>query len=152
MPIIAEDSDMNKVRYFCVVLCASWLIVYTPLIQADSFILANRANTTLVSPPLSYGQKITDKGLNALANLTTASLEIPKSVINTMNQSNFFYGWVGGFVKGIVNMLGRTGCGVTDLVTLPIPTQPIISPLYVWDDFDKETTYGAVMRLDKDAK
>ena len=143
---------MNKVRYFCVVLCASWLIVYTPLIQADSSILANRANTTLVLPPLSYSEKIADKGLNALANLTTASLEIPKSVIKTMNQSNFFYGWLGGFIKGIVNMLGRTGCGVSDLVTLPIPTQSIISPLYIWDDFDKETTYGAVMRLDKDAK
>ena len=143
---------MNKVRYFCVLLCASWLIVYTPLTQADSSMLSNRVNTASVSPPLSYGEKIADKGLNALANLTTAPLEIPKSVINTMNQSNFFYGLVGGFVKGIVNMLGRTGCGVADLITFPIPTSPIISPRYVWDDFDKETTYGEVMRLDKEAK
>jgi len=143
---------MNNVRYFCVLLCASWLIVYTPLTQADSSMLSNRVNTASVSPPLSYGEKIADKGLNALANLTTAPLEIPKSVINTMNQSNFFYGLVGGFVKGIVNMLGRTGCGVADLITFPIPTSPIISPRYVWDDFDKETTYGEVMRLDKEAK
>jgi len=143
---------MNKIRYLCVALCACWFVVYTPLLQADGSMLSNRANTASVSPPLSYGEKIADKGLNALANLTTAPLEIPKSVINTMNKSNFFYGLVGGFVKGIVNMLGRTGCGVADLVTLPIPTQPIISPVYIWDDFDKETTYGAVMRWDKEAK
>jgi putative exosortase-associated protein (TIGR04073 family) len=139
---------MNKVRYLCVALCACWFVVYTPMLQADSSMLSNRANTASVSPSLSYGEKTADKGLNALANLTTAPLEIPKSVINTMNKSNFFYGLVGGFVKGIVNMLGRTGCGVADLVTLPIPTQPIISPVYIWDDFDKETTYGAVMRWD----
>ena len=143
---------MNKVRYFCMALCASWLSVYTPLIQADSSILASPANRASVSPSLSYGEKIADKGLNGLANLTTAPLEIPKAVINTMNQSNFFYGWVGGFVKGIVNMLGRMGCGVADLVSLPIATTPIIFPRYVWDSFDKETTYGAVMRWDKDAK
>lgn len=140
---------MNKVRYFCVALCACWFFVYTPLIQADGSMLSKCANTASVSPPLSYGEKIADKGLNALANLTTAPVEIPKSVINTMNKSNFFYGLVGGFVKGIVNMLGRTGCGVADLVTLPIPTRPIISPVYIWDGFDKETTYGAVMRWDK---
>jgi putative exosortase-associated protein (TIGR04073 family) len=143
---------MNKIRYFCMALCASWLIAYTPLIEADSAMLSNRANTASISPPLSYGEKIADKGLNALANLTTAPLEIPKAVINTMNQSNFFYGWVGGFVIGIVNMLGRTGSGVADLVTLPIATTPIIFPRYVWDSFDKETTYGPVMRWDKDAK
>ncbi len=133
-------------------LCLGNVIAYAPLIQADSSMLSNRINTASVSPPISYGEKIADKGLNALANLTTAPLEIPKSVINTMNQSNFFYGLVGGFVKGIVNMLGRTGSGVADLITLPIPTSPIISPRYVWDDFDKETTYGEVMRLDKESK
>ena len=143
---------MNTVRYFCVALCASCLMAYLPQTQADSSMLSNRVNTASVSPPLSYGEKVAHKGLNAFANLTTGPLEIPKAVINTMNQSNFFYGWVGGFVKGLVNMLGRTGCGVADLITLPIATQPIISPLYVWDDFDKETTYGAVMRLEKDAK
>ncbi len=143
---------MNKVRYFCLLLCASWLVVYTPLTQADGSMLSNRVNTASVSPPLSYGEKVANKGLNALANLTTAPLEIPKAVINTMNQSNFFYGLVGGFFKGMVNTLGRTGCGIADLITLPLPTESIISPAYVWDHFDKETTYGSVMRLDKEAK
>jgi putative exosortase-associated protein (TIGR04073 family) len=145
-------GDMNKNWYFSMALCAIWLIVYTPLIQADSFMLSNPVNTASVSPTLSYGEKIADKGLNAFANLTTASLEIPKNVINTMNHSNFFYGLVGGFFKGIFNMLGRTGCGVADLITLPLPTEPIISPAYVWDNFDRDTSYGSVMRLDKASK
>jgi len=147
---------MNKVRYLCVALCVVWLMGYTPLTQADSAMQLNRnvntASKVMLSPPLSYGEMVANKGLNALSNLTTGPIEIPKAVINTMNQSNFFYGLVGGFVKGIVNMLGRTGCGVADLITLPIITQPIISPLYVWDDFDKETTYGEVMRLDEGSK
>jgi putative exosortase-associated protein (TIGR04073 family) len=147
---------MNQYKYFWVALGIGWLMGYTPLTQADSAMQLNRnvstASKAMLSPPLSYDEKIADKGLNALSNLTTGTLEIPKSVINTMNQSNFFYGLVGGFVKGIVNMLGRMGCGVADLITLPIITQPMISPLFVWNDFDKETTYGEVMRLDNGSK
>jgi putative exosortase-associated protein (TIGR04073 family) len=127
-------------------------MAYLPLTQADGSMSSDRAFAVTAASPLSYGEKIAHKSLNTWANLTTGPIEIPKAVINTMNQSNFFYGLVGGFVKGLVNMLGRTGCGVADLITLPIPTQPIIYPLYVWDDFDKETTYGAVMRLDKASK
>jgi len=147
---------MNKYKYFFVALGIGWLMGYTPLTQADSAMQLNRnvstASKAMLSPSLSYGEIVANKGLNAWANLTTGPIEIPKAVINTMNQSNFFYGLVGGFVKGIVNMLGRTGCGVADLITLPIITQPIISPLFVWNDFDKETTYGEVMRLDNGSK
>jgi putative exosortase-associated protein (TIGR04073 family) len=80
----------------------------------------------------SFGQKGNNKALNAFANLTTSTLEIPKNIINTMNQSNFFYGVFGGFLKGLVNTLGRTGCGIVDLITLPLPTQPIVYPVYIW--------------------
>ena len=66
-----------------------------------------------------------------------------------MNQSNFFYGVFGGFLKGLVNTLGRTGCGIADLLTFPLPTKPIAYPVYIWDDFDVDTTYGEVFRLDK---
>ena len=65
-----------------------------------------------------------------------------------MNQSNFFYGVFGGFLKGIVNVLGRTGCGIVDFITYPLPTKPIAYPVYIWDDFDVDTTYGEVFRLD----
>lgn len=97
--------------------------------------------------PMSYGERTGEKLVNGFANLTTASLEIPKNVINTTNQSNIFYGLIGGSAKGIVNMAGRMGVGIADLITFPIPTKPIAYPLYIWDDFDVDTSYGGVMRL-----
>lgn len=100
----------------------------------------------------SYGTKIGNKALIAFANITTSPLELPKNIINTMNQSNFFYGVFGGFLKGLVNTLGRTGCGIADLLTFPLPTKPVAHPLYIWDDFDVDTTYGDVYRLNKSQK
>lgn len=95
----------------------------------------------------SYGEQVGHKALNAFGNLSGSVLELPKNIINTSNQSNVFYGFTGGLFKGIVNMAGRIGVGVADLVTIPLPTKPIAYPLYVWDDFDIDTTYGDAYRL-----
>jgi|APLak6261672214_1056088.scaffolds.fasta_scaffold00941_2 putative exosortase-associated protein (TIGR04073 family) len=97
----------------------------------------------------SYGSKVGNKALNSFANLTAGILEIPKNIINTTNESNVFYGIVGGVFKGVVVMAGRLGVGVADLVTIPLPTKPIAYPLYVWDDFDVDTSFGPVFRLDQ---
>jgi putative exosortase-associated protein (TIGR04073 family) len=97
----------------------------------------------------SYGQKVGDKALNGVANLGGGLLEIPKSIILTTNQSNIFYGIVGGLFKGMIQTGGRMGTGIADLITAPIPTKPIAYPYNVWDDFDTETTYGDTFRLDK---
>ncbi|MGZ4971098.1 MAG: exosortase system-associated protein, TIGR04073 family [Methylobacter sp.] len=97
----------------------------------------------------SYGSKVGGKALNAFANLTTSVLEIPKNIINATNQSNVFYGAVGGAFKGVVVMAGRIGVGIADFLTIPLPTQPIAYPLYIWDDFDVDTTFGPVFRLDQ---
>ncbi len=96
--------------------------------------------------PQSYGSKVGHKALNGFANITTGILEIPKNVINTTNQSNIVYGVLGGLVKGVVNTGGRIVTGVVDLVTAPLPTKPIVYPVYVWDDFDTDTSYGEVFR------
>ncbi len=95
----------------------------------------------------SYGSQVGNKALNGFANITTAILEIPKNIINTTNDSNFAYGIAGGLGKGILNTVGRIVTGITDLITAPLPTKPIAYPLYVWDDFDEDTTYGEVFRL-----
>jgi putative exosortase-associated protein (TIGR04073 family) len=162
---IPAGFDMTKFnRFYVFLLFTSLLLAYMPMTQADmqqqnygNPIGENRTYTPITSAdnPLkqsSYGEKIGNKALNAFANLTTSPLEIPKNIINTMNQSNFFYGVFGGFIKGLVNTLGRTGCGIADLITLPIPTKPIAHPVYIWDDFDMDTTYGEVFRLDKTQK
>ncbi|MCD2451444.1 exosortase system-associated protein, TIGR04073 family [Methylicorpusculum oleiharenae] len=104
---------------------------------------------TSFRPGGSYGEKIGHKALSGFTNIVSSPLEIPKNVINTTNQSNIFYGLVGGTFKGIVNMGGRIGVGVADLITFPLPTQPIAQPVYIWDDFDADTTYGETYRLDE---
>jgi putative exosortase-associated protein (TIGR04073 family) len=150
-------------RFYGFLFFTSLFIAYTPMTQADmqqqsygNQVYENRTFTPLTSAdaPLqqSYGEKVGNKALNAFANLTTSSLELPKNIINTMNKSNFFYGVFGGFLKGLVNTLGRTGCGIADLLTFPLPTKPIVYPVYIWDDFDVDTTYGDVYRLDKTQK
>ena len=151
---------MSKFNRFFSFLLAGLLMAYFPTARADYMQqqgYVNQAVPNASFPPVkgsadpqqqTFGQKGDNKALNALANMTTSWLEIPKNIINTMNQSNFFYGVFGGFLKGIVNTLGRTGCGIVDFITLPLPTQPIVYPAYIWDDFDVDTSYGPVFRLD----
>ena len=95
----------------------------------------------------SYGSKVGDKALNGFANMTTSILEIPKNIINTSNESYVLWGLTGGTAKGILNMAGRLATGLTDFITAPLPTETFIYPKYVWDDFDENTTYGEVFRL-----
>lgn len=90
----------------------------------------------------SYGEIVGRKVLSGMGNLTTSALEIPKSIVIVNNQTNFIWGVFGGTLKGLVNTIGRIGVGIADLVTAPIPTYPIVSPEFVWDDFYTETTYG----------
>ena len=80
----------------------------------------------------SYGSQTGNKALNGFTNMTTAILEIPKNIINTTNDSNVAYGFVGGLAKGILNTVGRMMAGLTDFVTAPIPTKPIVQPIYIW--------------------
>jgi putative exosortase-associated protein (TIGR04073 family) len=139
-------------RFYVFLLVISLFMACMPMTQADmpQQSDSNKAGNALQQS--SYSEKIGNKALNAVANLTTSPLEIPKNIINTMSKSNFFYGVFGGFLKGLVNTLGRAGCGIADLITLPIPTKPVAHPLYIWDDFDMDTTYGEVLRLDKTQK
>ena len=150
---------MTKFNCFFSLTLAGLLMAYIPVTQADmqqpgygnpvsptgTFPAVNNTNDPLQQ---SYGEKVGNKALNAVANMTTSTLEMPKNIINTMNQSNFFYGVFGGFLKGLVNTLGRTGCGIADFITIPLPTKPIAYPVYIWDNFDVDTTYGQVFRLD----
>lgn len=114
-----------------------------------SLLLGLSSNSFAEEAPSTYGSKVGHKALNGFTNLTTSVLEIPKNIINTTNQSNLAYGLFGGLFKGVINTLGRTGVGLTDLIMAPLPTKPIIYPEYIWDDFDVDSTYGEIFRLDK---
>lgn len=147
---------MTKIdRFFAPLLLTGLLAAYAPLTQADMQQQGYGDSSYTAAPlidrsqqPTTYGGKVGRKASSALANLTTSWLEVPKNMINTTNQSNVFYGIVGGLFKGLVNMAGRLGVGVADLITIPLPTKPIAYPVYIWEDFDVDTTYGDVFRLD----
>ena len=136
-------------RFYVTLLFACLFISYTPITHSE---MQQQNYDNALPDNASYGTKIGNKALIAFANITTSPLELPKNIINTMNQSNFFYGVFGGFLKGLVNTLGRTGCGIADLLPFPLPTKPVAHPLYIWDDFDVDTTYGDVYRLNKSQK
>lgn len=147
---------MRKLSRFLVSLFLTGLFTaYAPMTQADMQ-QQGYGNTSHAPTPQrdesqhrSYGAKVGNKALNAFANLTTSALEIPKNIINTTNKSNIVYGAVGGLFKGLIHTAGRIGVGITDLVTFPLPTKPIAQPVYIWDNFDVDTTYGPVFRLDQ---
>lgn len=100
------------------------------------------ASSVQAEPTESYGEIVGRKLASGFGNIVTAPAEIPKNIIIVNNQSNFAYGFVGGTFKGLLNMAGRMGVGIIDLLSAPIPTYPIVDPLFVWDDFYAETDYG----------
>jgi len=113
-------------------------------------LLMATSTTICADEQQGYGAQVGDKALRGFTNMTTAVLEIPKNIINTTNDSNIAYGAVGGLAKGILNTVGRIMTGLSDFVTAPLPTQQIVQPTYIWDDFDKDTTYGKTFRLKSD--
>ena len=90
-----------------------------------------------------YATQVGEKLGNGVANVVTGFVEIPKTMIVTSRKDGIAYGMTNGFFVGIVHAVGRTLSGVLDIVTFIIPTTPVVSPDYIWEDFDKETTYTA---------
>jgi len=99
-------------------------------------------------PQESYSEIFVRKLASGFANIATGLLEVPKNMINDTNQSNFVYGTAGGIIEGSIASVGRIGTGIMDLLSAPLPTQPSVYPLYVWDDFDATTTFGPIFRLE----
>ncbi|MGJ0483684.1 MAG: exosortase system-associated protein, TIGR04073 family [Methylomicrobium sp.] len=143
-------------RFFASLTLAGLAVVYTPGVMAQSTSPypdgIDAPAPRIPTKPQSYGERVGEKAVNSFANIATGWLEMPKNVINTTNQSNIIYGFIGGLAKGMVHTAGRMGVGIADLVTLPLATKPIIYPLYIWDDFDVDTVYGEVMRLHQEPR
>lgn len=126
---------MKRNSRILVALLMVGLTTAAPLLQAEEY--------------ESYGHIVGRKLTSSLANLAVAPLEIPKCVIieNNAEGSNFIYGFLGGGMEGVLHTFGRLGTGLLDILTFPLPTQPSVKPLYVWQDFDTKTTYGPVLRV-----
>jgi len=113
-------------------------------------LLITMSSNSFANDDKSYGKKVGEKALRGFTNMTTSFLEIPKNIINATNDSNIVYGAVGGTAKGIINMLGRSLIGLIDFATAPLPIKPVASPVLIWDDFDADTSYGELFRLEED--
>ena len=96
-----------------------------------------------------YTARLGAKLGNGIANAATGIAEIPKGVMVANREQGPAYAATAGFVTGMVHMLGRTLCGAYDLVTFMIPTKPIITPDYVWQDFDRGTSYRSTWEFRK---
>jgi putative exosortase-associated protein (TIGR04073 family) len=90
----------------------------------------------------SHSLKVGEKLGSAIANVSTGFVEIPKTIYVSGKENGMFYGATAGFITGIMHTIGRTLCGTMDLVTFMIPTQSLVRPEYIWNDFGKETSYS----------
>lgn len=99
---------------------------------------------------VSYGQKVGQKALRGLSNTTLGFLEIPKNVIRVTNKSNLLYGLTGGMFLGLVNTLGRTAVGISDLALIfLLPTKPIAEPAHPWENYlETDTNYNQIYDMD----
>jgi len=111
----------------------------TPLIVVFAALLF--AFTTPVMAG-DYGSQTSNKFVRGITNLTTGWLEVPKNISNESRKSNAAVGLTWGSVKGGLHAVGRTAVGAFDTATFYVPSDEIVHANYVWDDYDRETTYG----------
>lgn len=97
----------------------------------------------------SYAEQFISKSGNALANITTGWLEVPKNIYITTRETNIIYGFIGGTGMGIFHLAGRIATGVFNLITAPVPSDPIVNPHYIWNDFGTKTTYAVQFYLEE---
>lgn len=90
----------------------------------------------------SYAAEAGEKLGNGIANVATGILELPKTVILTSRSEGPLYGMTIGLIIGVLHTAGRTLSGIVDTVTFLIPTGTSVKPEVIWEDFNKETTYG----------
>jgi putative exosortase-associated protein (TIGR04073 family) len=88
-----------------------------------------------------YAGDVGDKLGRGFANATLGWVELVKGVgIAASDEGPAFIPF--GFFEGIGDTLGRTVAGAFEVVTFPIPHAPLTDPVYVWDDFDRDTRFG----------
>ncbi len=92
----------------------------------------------------SYPDQVGEKLAVGSSNIALSWLEVPKNILVTSHQYNILMGISAGTIKGVLHMMGRTFCGAFDLVTFPIPSESIVNPAYVYQNFKVETRYGPV--------
>ena len=87
-----------------------------------------------------YGAGVASKFAHGLANTALGVGELPKEMIVETSTKGLGYGLTTGVFLGILYGVARTGAGLIDLVTFPLPSEPLVTPGYIWEDFTTEPT------------
>ncbi len=95
----------------------------------------------------TYPAKLGVKLGNGVVNMVTGLGEVPKNIILANRAEGPGYAATAGVMTGFLHGLGRTFCGAVDLMTFMIPTKPMVRPNFIWQSFNKETTYGGNWEL-----
>lgn len=122
---------MRSISKFALVVSLSFL--FSPQVMADEEITRN-----------SYFNKAGLKLFSGIANVATGWIELPKNIHLTGQKDTPVSGLTIvtlGVFQGAWYAINRTGCGVLDLVTFMIPTNPLVDPIFVWNDFLRETEF-----------
>ncbi|WP_345789895.1 exosortase system-associated protein, TIGR04073 family [Nitrosomonas sp. JL21] len=91
-----------------------------------------------------YMHRAGTKILSGVVNVATGWMELPKNIgLWNQKDENILEGTAEGILWGLVHTASRTASGAIDLVTFWIPTFPIPEPLFVFDNFSKESEYHA---------
>ncbi len=89
---------------------------------------------TLSTP--SYAQDAFKKLGRGVVNTFTGWIEVPKGIVDESKSSNILAGLTVGTVKGFGLGLVRTGAGIYETVTFPLPIpegyEPIVKPEFVY--------------------
>lgn len=144
-------------KLFSIHLLAAFLVI-APAASADTYgspdnydspdaMGSGAYKTSTSQKPESYGSVISTKLSVGAANLFLSPLEIHKNIVNTTNESNVALGVTGGVLKGGLHMCGRMIAGFVDMVSFPLPTEPLTSPRYVWEDYNVETHYLPLLKM-----
>ncbi len=119
---------------FRFLLLCSFLLLFSSQAAADDAAAQD-------SPFSKSGVKL----LSGAANVATGWLELPKNLLLVGQQKEMPASGVTivtlGVFQGVWYMINRTGCGVFDLVTFMFPSNPSVDPIYVWDDFSRESKF-----------
>lgn len=114
------------------VLC--FALVMASAIADNAF--ADRYKSTDNSTPQEVADGMGTKLLRGVANIGTGWVELPKQIYYETKDEGWGKGLTLGPVKGIIMTIVRTGTGVLEVLTFPVPYPdfygPYFDPPYVW--------------------
>lgn len=101
------------------------------------------AMAAAVSAPASadYPSDVGDKLARGVSNTALGWTEFFKNGYNEPAQRGMLF-MPFGVMKGVAHVCGRTALGIVDLISFPIPSQPLVHSSHIWENMSTETSYG----------